>query len=82
LNGEQIAENSTKRFRQIETALADNIKTEKPAAVSGAGIYDIGDDANVPLICPTRQVAKAKQLQHSDIETKSLGSGRHNLRPN
>ncbi|KRR03192.1 hypothetical protein [Bradyrhizobium valentinum] len=55
---------------------------KKPAAVSGAGIYDIGDDANVPLICPTRQVAKANQIQHSGIETKSSGRGRRNLRPN
>jgi hypothetical protein len=26
-----------KRFRQIETDLADNVETKKPAAVSGAG---------------------------------------------
>src|SRR4029450_11460468 len=34
---QQISENLTKRFRQIETALDDNFETEKPAAVSGAG---------------------------------------------
>jgi hypothetical protein len=48
---------------------------KKPAAVSGAGIYDIGDDANVPLICPPRQVAKANAVQHCAIEAKSLGRG-------
>jgi hypothetical protein len=48
---------------------------EKPAVVSGAGIYDIGDDANVPLICPPRQVAKANAVQHCAIEAKSLGRG-------
>jgi hypothetical protein len=34
---QQIAEKLTKRFRQIETTLADNVETEKPAAVSSAG---------------------------------------------
>jgi hypothetical protein len=34
---QQIAENSTKQFRQIETAMADNVETEKPATISGAG---------------------------------------------
>ena len=48
---------------------------KKPAAVSGAGVYDIGDDGNVPLICPSRQVAKANEVQHSVIEAKSLGRG-------
>jgi hypothetical protein len=47
-----------------------------------ARAHEISDDANVPLICPTRQVAKANQIQHSDIEMKSMGRGRRNLRPN
>jgi len=37
------------------------------------GLYDIGDDANVPLICPPRQVAKANEVKHCTIEAKSLG---------
>jgi hypothetical protein len=34
---------------------------EKPAAVSGAGFYDIGDDANVPLICPPASSGRSKR---------------------
>src|SRR3954467_11505021 len=37
------------------------------------GLYDICDDANVRLICPTRQVAKANQIQHSEFENKIVG---------
>jgi hypothetical protein len=30
-------------------------KTKNPLPVSRRGLYDIGDDVCVPLICPTRQ---------------------------
>ncbi|WP_213284902.1 hypothetical protein [Bradyrhizobium sp. sGM-13] len=36
------------------------------------GLYDIGDDVIVHLICPTRQVPNQRQIERSDIETKSL----------
>ena len=39
------------------------------------GLYDIGDDVNVPLICPPRQAAKANGGRHSAVETKSLDRG-------
>src|SRR3954470_25041150 len=46
------------------------------------GLYDICDDANVRLICPTRQVAKATRFSTATSKTKSLGRGWRNLRPN
>jgi hypothetical protein len=45
-----------KRFRQIETALADCFVKRKARRRFRRGLYDIGDGVNVPLICPTRQV--------------------------
>ncbi|MEH2591275.1 hypothetical protein [Bradyrhizobium sp. AZCC 1721] len=36
------------------------------------GLYDIGDDVIVHLICPTRQVPEPRQIERSNIETKSL----------
>ena len=54
---------STKRFRQIATALADCCVKQKARRHFRRGLHDICDDANVPLICPTRQVAKANQIQ-------------------
>jgi hypothetical protein len=46
----------TKRFRQIETALADNSKRKSPPPFPARALCNTDDDANVPLICPTRQV--------------------------
>jgi hypothetical protein len=45
---------------------------KKPATVSGAGIYEISDNPNMHLICPTRQVPKQNRFKpaRSDIESE------------
>jgi hypothetical protein len=46
----------------------------KPATGFRRGLYDIGDGANVPLICPTRQ-ALTQSDEFGDIETRSMDAG-------
>src|SRR3954468_11282900 len=43
-------------------------ETKSPLPVFRCGPYDIGNDVDVPLICPTRQAQKA--LRHTDIKWK------------
>jgi len=56
----------------------DNLKLSLPIApppmksplpVSRRGRYDIGDDVDVPLICPTRQ---AQKIRHRRFKWKAL----------
>ena len=48
---------------------------KNPLPIFRRGLYDIGDDVDVPLICPTRQV----QFCSGRVEdqTNLLGVGRH-----
>jgi hypothetical protein len=61
----QNAENAMKQFGQIKTVLADRMhKTKNPLPIFRRGLYDIRDDVDVPLICPTRQAQKQFGLAH------------------
>jgi hypothetical protein len=47
------------RFDHLKLSLRIALPSIKsPLPVSGRGLYDIGDDVDVPLICPTRQAPK------------------------
>jgi hypothetical protein len=55
LRGEQIVENAGKQLRHVETVFADYVFLMKnPLRISPRGLYGFHDDADVPLICPTR----------------------------
>jgi hypothetical protein len=61
----QNAENAMKQFGQIKTVLADRMPpNKKTAADFRRGLYDIRDDVDMPLICPTRQAQKQFGLAH------------------
>jgi hypothetical protein len=58
-------------------------KQKSPPPFPARASYDIGDDANVSLICPTRQVAKASRIQHCDtLKTNRWAGEWRNPRPN
>jgi hypothetical protein len=62
--------------------LTDNrTQTKNPLPIFRRGLYDISDDADVPLICPTRQVRELlsfapvrKQEQAAPGIAKGIGS--------
>src|SRR5258705_9892429 len=66
----ELRKNSTKRFRQLETALSDCLVKRKARRRFRRGLYDIGDGVNVLLICPTRQVARANRFRSGAATSK------------
>src|SRR5260370_191867 len=61
----QIFFEGVNKLRKMRRNWFDNLKrslpieirqTKSPLPISRRGLYDIGDDVGVPLICPTRQV--------------------------
>jgi hypothetical protein len=70
----QDVENAMKQLRQIETVFADNLAQNKnPLPIFRRGLYDIGDDVDVPLICPTRQVQEAVLLRPRGKSNELIG---------
>jgi hypothetical protein len=56
-------------------------QTKNPLPIFRRGLYDISDDVNVPLICPTRQVrehlsfSRATQQQEQAAPSAQQGTG-------
>jgi hypothetical protein len=48
-------------------------QTKNPLPIFRRGLYDISDDVNVPLICPTRQVQEAILLKPRGKSNELVG---------
>jgi len=49
-------------------------QTKSPLPVFRRGPYDIGDDGDVPLICPTRQAQKIRPAHQRQMEALGVGA--------
>jgi hypothetical protein len=77
----QIFFEGVNKLRKIRQNRFDNLKLslsirprqiKTPLPISRPGLYDIGDNVGVPLICPTRQVSGRFRFG-ADIENKVVG---------